>query len=394
MHIDRLFESGHLWWHVENGYVSKQVHPHLPLTVFDYTPKTQFEQYWNDVTLHCRGLVVDNDGNIVANCLKKFFNHDEPMTKLIRKVGPVQVTDKLDGSYLAVSVYNGEIVTNTRGSFQSPQALTAMDIIKEHPEYETALRAMCKEHTAIFEVIYPENRIVLDYKGLRDIVFIGTIANFELTTGKQLWTPASKFNWPGKSVQVFECASYTDAIAMPPRDNAEGMVVYFDETGERVKIKQDDYKALHRIITNCTAKRIWTFMAVDRFKDHIKNPKHWASYLRIDPKEALEIIAGDGTWKDQLLTNVPDEFYAWVKEKINGFESKHEKIFTEVKDAFDILWNKSGSDRKTFVSITKEHPLRDYLFFLLDNRVTDCEYEIWKNLKPAHELPFRQVLDD
>lgn len=391
MHIDNLFDPGMLWWHVENGYVSKQVHPHLPLTVFDYTPKTQYEQYWNNVTEHCRGLVVDNDGNIVANCLKKFYNYNEPMAKNAITSGPIQVTDKLDGSYLAVSLYNGELITNTRGSFQSPQALTAMEIIEESPLYQINLREICKEKTAIFEVIYPENRIVLDYKGMRDIVFIGTIANFELATGKQLWTPASKFNWPGRSVQTFNVNSYAEALKMPPRPNAEGIVVYFENTGQRLKIKQDDYVALHRIITNCSAKRIWTSLAVDKFKHLITNPHHWGTYLHINPAEAEEIIATEGTWIDKLLTDVPDEFYAWVRDKIDGFNFKSNQIMQEVTAAFAEEWNKADKDRKTFASNVAKHPLRDYLFHILDNKVESCELDIWKRLKPVHETPFRPL---
>ena len=45
---------------IEQGYITSQVHPNLPLTIYNYTAKAQFDRYWVDATLACRGLVLDN----------------------------------------------------------------------------------------------------------------------------------------------------------------------------------------------------------------------------------------------------------------------------------------------------------------------------------------------
>jgi RNA ligase len=61
----------------EDGLLYKQTHPTLPLTIWNYTPNTQYSNLWDDITTQCRGLVTDNDGNVVARPFKKFFNiHD------------------------------------------------------------------------------------------------------------------------------------------------------------------------------------------------------------------------------------------------------------------------------------------------------------------------------
>jgi RNA ligase len=44
----------------EEGLVYKQVHPTLPLTIWNYTEKVQYEGLWDDVTLQTRGLVTDD----------------------------------------------------------------------------------------------------------------------------------------------------------------------------------------------------------------------------------------------------------------------------------------------------------------------------------------------
>ena len=61
----------------EQGLLYKQVHPILPLTIWNYTEKVQYESLWDDITLQCRGLVTDTEGNIVARPFRKFFNMEE-----------------------------------------------------------------------------------------------------------------------------------------------------------------------------------------------------------------------------------------------------------------------------------------------------------------------------
>jgi RNA ligase len=61
----------------EDGLLYKQVHPTLPLTIWNYSESVQYEKKWDEITLSCRGLVTDNDGNVVARPFSKFFNYEE-----------------------------------------------------------------------------------------------------------------------------------------------------------------------------------------------------------------------------------------------------------------------------------------------------------------------------
>jgi RNA ligase len=358
MNIRQLFDVAKLDSYIRYGYISARRHPHLPLTIYNYTAKTQWEHFWDEVTKHCRGLIVDWRGEIVGNCLVKFFNYNEPDAQEIDTSGPVQVTDKLDGSYLAVCIYDGQIVTATRGSFESDQALVADQIIAATPEYQAALQLLCADSTAIFEVIFPENRIVLDYGSLRDIVLIGTIANFELANGKQLWTPAAKLNWPGQVVKTFNCKSFTEALAMPPRDNAEGVVVYFENTGARLKIKQQRYIELHKLIFNLTPKRIW------------------------ERRMAGESLTG-------ILQELPDEFHTAVIICNDELEDKLYGILQNVEEAFERVLSKLNSipnwTRKDFAIAAKGESYMHMLFQMLDGNEAGLLESAWKLVKPTKE---------
>ncbi len=103
----------------ERGLLYSQTHPTLPLTIWNYTEKVQYESLWDEVTLAARGLVTDGSGRVVARPFSKFFNIEEG------KHTPTQefeVFEKMDGSLGIVFVYEGQVVYATRGSFASDQA--------------------------------------------------------------------------------------------------------------------------------------------------------------------------------------------------------------------------------------------------------------------------------
>ena len=59
------------------GLLFSQKHPSLPLTIWNYSDKVQYEGLWDETLLQCRGLVTDDEGNVVARPFKKFFNMEE-----------------------------------------------------------------------------------------------------------------------------------------------------------------------------------------------------------------------------------------------------------------------------------------------------------------------------
>src|SRR5579884_1090887 len=111
----------------EEGYLYKQIHPTLDLTIWNYSDKTQFESYWNEYTLMCRGLVTDSVGNIILRCMPKFFNLSENKTIIPKE--PFEIWEKLDGSLLQVGLYQGQRIITSRGSFTSDHARLAAMLI-------------------------------------------------------------------------------------------------------------------------------------------------------------------------------------------------------------------------------------------------------------------------
>jgi len=312
---------------IADGYIGVRTHPVLPLRILNYTPKTQYERHWNPATLACRGLIIDDQDKVVARPFHKFFNYEELETV---PVGPFKVFDKADGSMLIIAIYEGQKIFATRGSFTSEQAVKAKEIYEanySHIELDP-------EYTHIFEVIYPANRIVIDYGPLEDIIQLATI---HTASGREA---ALVTGFPHiKAYDIHDLSLLLRAEG----PNREGFVVRYD-TGERLKIKFAEYKRLHRLMTNVTEKSILELL-----------------------------IAGEPL--DSLLDTVPDEYYKWVRATeakllalYQGFEGQALKEFEGIpKDAL------TRKDIALYF-LTCKHA--SVLFSMLDGK--EYASQIWK----------------
>jgi RNA ligase len=198
-----------------DGLLHKQTHPTLDLTIWNYSPKVQYERLWDEITLQCRGLVTNSKGKIVARPFKKFFNYEEHKSEDIPNEDYV-VYEKMDGSLGILFYYEyelsderryniwfnnnyetgmerffdpnnlpdydnsyyeptpktkGEWIMATRGSFTSPQAIKGKEILDN--KYDVS--SLSKKRTYLFEIIYPENRIVVNYGNEEKLVLLGVI---------------------------------------------------------------------------------------------------------------------------------------------------------------------------------------------------------------------------
>jgi RNA ligase len=347
--LDHLFPADALARALADGHIRAQTHPAAPLTIYNYTEHCAFASAWTEVTLACRGLIVDETGRIVARPLRKFFNHNQPGAPTVGLDEPVTVTDKADGS-LGI-IYDGPDgpAVATRGSFASDQAIHATSVLRGR----YAGWAPPQGLTVLVEIIYPANRIVLDYGGLDDLVLLGAV---EIATGRS-FGPEAVPDWPGSVVETFDYPTFGAALAAPPRPNREGLVIHVRSTGDRVKIKYEEYVYLRRLITGLSARTIW---------------------------EAL----GTGATVEQIAEPLPDEFHLWVKEVSARLRSSASALETAVRDTFESIVSglPEGFSRKDFALVAARHELRGYLFAHLDGK--DYADAVWQEVKPsADETP-------
>ena len=203
-------------------------HPHLPIYNINYTPRANFRKgKWSSEMLIARGLVVDEYGTIIGRPIPKFFN-DYQITP---PNGDFEVTEKMDGSLIIMSFYRGDVIFSTRGSFTSQQAVKAKEIYgKKYSHIEIDV-----EFTYCFEVIYPQNRIVVDYGGEEDLILL---AKINTKTGEEVDDVCFR------QVEKYDL-TYSEMKAMD-LENKEGFVVRFLKDNFRMKVKFETYIFLHK----------------------------------------------------------------------------------------------------------------------------------------------------
>jgi hypothetical protein len=299
--------------HVANGVVNTQRHPTLPLDIFNYSARCQYERLWDDVTLACRGLVLHGD-EIVARPFRKFFN-DTELGDLVPWHLPSVITEKMDGSLGILFCFQGEWLWSTRGSFVSEQAKRAAEIWADGYSHIN----LDPRVTYLFEIIYPENRIVIDYGGTVDLVLLGMIA----TKSGNEW-PLSMAPVGLRVVRQHHMYESHQCIRDHIRDDEEGYVVRFDD-GTRVKVKGARYIELHKLLSGLSSRSVWECLSAgksvadmiavvpDECADWIKDERErqtlefnralgWASeavlQVRSLPTRKEQALAIVGDWKD------------------------------------------------------------------------------------------------
>jgi hypothetical protein len=327
----------------EDGLLYKQVHPSLPLTIWNYTEKVQYENLWDEVTLMCRGLVTDDTGDIVATPFQKFFNIEEGKFEPTEKF---EVYEKMDGSLGIVFWYRGQWVVATRGSFTSDQANKAREILRK---YNTDI--MFRHLTFCFEIIYPENRIVLDYGNDEKLVLLGTFDKNGKEMDVEIWS-----QWGFDVVKKYDGIKDFKELKSMVKDDQEGFVVRFSN-GDRVKVKGVEYLRLHKIMTNVTTTGIWEYL-----------------------KNGEDVM--------ELLKDVPDEFYKKIENYIKDLRYSYFQISEDVGKKFDyMMYGKYNdkepiTDRKEFAEwvLTQPKHMSGILFRMFDKK--DYSEIIWNLIRP------------
>jgi RNA ligase len=132
-------------------------------------------------------------------------------------------------------------------------------------------------------------------------------------------------------------------------NNAEGFVIRFSN-GDRMKIKGEEYLRLHRIMTGVSTTSVWDMLA-------------------------------NGGNMEEILKDVPDEFYDKIKEVVRDLVLRFDNIKRDYFQYYLDITNKVVStDRKAFAEEAMRYPYPAILFALLNGK--NIEPIIWKIVKP------------
>ncbi len=337
---------------INAGLITSRKHPTLPLEILNYTQKVQFDKLWDKYTKMCRGLILDANHNIVARPFQKFFNLGETPETMIQNLPNEipKITEKMDGSLGILYFDNFLPSIATRGAFESPQAAWATNWIRQKGLYSYDFM---EGYTYLFEIICSESKNVVNYD-FEGLVLIAVISNKD---GKEddddVFNEAYRLNFKCPQAYQEKIEDIVEGLKTDKGTEHEGVVCKYSN-GLRLKIKSDDYKRLHKILSGFSETNIW---------------------------EALS----QGKSLDSMAELVPDEFYQWIKDTEAKFLETKNKLMNEANEvaqkASILPIRKNQADYIMFYNKNKPRGFSGLVFNILDGKTELAEKSAWNMLK-------------
>lgn len=338
---------------VADKFVTARKHPKFDLWIYNYSPRAQGlpVKEWSQALKDSRGLVLDEMGYVWARPFSKFWNYEQVLDQIPNDLA-YTIWEKMDGSLGIVFGYAGEVVVATRGSFESDQAKWAAKWLESnHPNFFPE-----SNQTWLFEIIFPENRIVVDYGDKQGLVLLAirmadTGIIFSPTSAMAGLNAFKKAALFGSSSLPLDVATTAGGI----QENQEGYVIRW-RNGFQAKIKSEEYKRLHRLITQCSTRTIWELLS-------------------------------SGKDTSEIIDRVPDDFRDWVLGKISGLRAHYNHITNEAVAAME-NYRSCNETRAQFAEYAKKFSNPGLIFALYDGK--DISAKVWKLVEPAFATPFRR----
>jgi len=338
---------------VEEGYLSKSELDNLVL--YNYTQKTTFDGYWIPETLMSRGTIYDKTtGEVVSWAFPKFFNLQELAQEAVPFTLPnlpYKTFMKHDGSLGIHYRLNNKHKIATRGSFFSDQSVKGTQLLQKYN-----LDNLPEDINLLFEIIYPENKIVVDYGDVEELILLaGFYSDGTELSLQELERLGLRCGFKLPTVyeetieELLKKAETLDS-------NLEGWVIRF-ENGFRVKIKGLEYLKLAKFIMHLSPLSIWEAIKDGRFEE----------MLSMAPEEFEEDLK---------------EIYKKLINQISHIEKEYKKVAKQLKLEKVNLDNKEEIKNASFeIKKIKSSSLRKYLFLTM--RCQDTFPFLLSLVKPA-----------
>ena len=251
---------------------------------------------WNDDTLIFRSSIWSDEGELVSASFSKFFNLTEaadvvrdPTEKDFKEC---KIIEKIDGSTLIVSLWKGNLIHRTRGTFNAELLPNGSEISVLKQKYPMAFDNFWLDHgvSLLFEWTTPSNKIIIDYGDEPELRLIGAINHEDYTLVKQsiLDDIGLQIGVPRPKVYNFDTMDeLVDSVQAFDPDR-EGVVVYFNNEQDIKKVKGIAYLKLHRFKANATLKNITEiffdkgFNTAEEYREYIKNTFDYECFMIVE----------------------------------------------------------------------------------------------------------------
>jgi len=215
---------------------------------------------WKNDNLHFRSSVWNYNGELISASFPKFFNWGEQpdLSPVPNSLKNATIVEKLDGSTLIVSKYNGQYILRTRGTVDASTMANGhelelfKDTILKTLESKIVTWSTWK-FSILFEWVSPINKIVLNYGDEPDWYLVGMICHddYELHSQHDLDDFAKRHNLKRPATYTF--TDVNDLLQNVDQwKGKEGVCVYSKNDQTIHKVKSADYLIKHRFKSEAT----------------------------------------------------------------------------------------------------------------------------------------------
>lgn len=296
-----------------------------------------------DIVKECRGLIVDEDFNVVSRSFDRFFNLGECETTFDPEKSTIY--EKVDGSLIKIYYWNNQWNISTRGTAFAESDVNGWGITFEGIVLRTLGKSMgdfqsdCDEYlskdcTYIFEITSTENRVVTRY----DNDALWYLACRQNQTGEYIRDEEEAVKLLGaKLPRQFSFSSTQECIdAAKSLPNLEEGYVVYENNQPVCKVKSPQYVAIH----------------------HLRGEG-------LNPKRIVQLVCMNE--QDEYLKYYPEdrEHFTPYEEALNYILQSGEEVYNKYKDKVE---------QKEFALCVKDHPLAACIFMARKKKesVSEC----------------------
>jgi hypothetical protein len=207
---------------------------------------------WKNDNLHFRSSVWNYNGELISASFPKFFNWSEQpdLSPVPNSLKHCTVVEKLDGSTLIVSKYNGQYILRTRGTVDASTMANGFEL----ELFKSTILNKLQDnndtwgYSIIWEWLSPINKIVLSYGDEPIWKLIGFInhINYSLAQQDMLDAMAKKYDLLRPEIYTF--TDISDMLQIVDKwQNKEGVCLYSKNDQVIHKIKASKYLLLHHL---------------------------------------------------------------------------------------------------------------------------------------------------
>jgi len=325
---------------------------------------------WKNDNLHFRSSVWNYNGELISASFPKFFNWSEQpdLSPVPTSLKNATVVEKLDGSTLTVSKYNGQYILRTRGTVDASTMANGYEL----ELFKSTILSKLQDnndtwnYSIIWEWLSPINKIVLSYGDEPMWKLIGLInhINYSLAQQDMLDAMAKKYDFKRPATYTF--SSVQDLLKdVDQWRGKEGVVVYSKNDQMLHKVKAMDYLIKHRFKSEATLEN-----TLDLYFNYDKpSYQEFASKLtETFDYECFEMVRGYASQvcdASKEVNKIVDGFKSFIDNQLKSLSTRKEQ-------AQKVISSYSESNRSSMI------------FSLLDgkNLTTDQQKKLfWQVLK-------------